>query len=288
MGYDYEQFCHDIEKMCETYQFVESFSIGESVMEKQLYCLKIGDGDKKLFVNGAHHGLEYLTSAFIMRFLNDYAASILHHSPFFGYDADMLFQKVTLYAVPMVNPDGVDIAVNGIDITNPYHRELISNVGIHSFHKVWQANVRGVDINHNYDAGWRMVMERPSPSKYAGPCSESEPETRAIVNFVRNINCDMLIAFHSQGGEIYYDFDGMVSARSQEMADKFAKASGYAMSMPEGSACFGGCKDWFINEFHKAGFTVEIGHGTNPLPMEMLNNIYDENAKLLLCAMQEV
>lgn len=288
MGYDYDGLCQDAEKLCETFPFIELFSIGESVMEKQLYCFKLGSGEKKLFINGAHHGLEYLTSAFIMRFLRDFCICTQNHCPFHGYDTTELLHNTTLYAVPMVNPDGVDIAVNGIDITNPHHRELISNVGIHSFHKVWQANVRGVDINHNYNAGWRVVVEHPSPSQYAGPCCESEPETRAIVNFVRNINCDMLIAFHSQGGEIYYDFDGMVNAHSQELAAKFAQSSGYSVTVPTGSAAFGGCKDWFIDEFGRAGFTVEIGHGTNPLPVEMLDNIYDENAKLVLCAMSEV
>lgn len=288
MGYDYEQLCLEIEELCNNYKFAEVFSIGESVMEKEIYCVKMGRGKKKLFINGAHHGLEYLTAAFIMRFLDDYANHIDRDLDFGDYNIKKLYDEVTLYAVPMVNPDGVDIAVNGIDITNPYHRELISNVGIHSFHNVWQANVRGVDINHNYNAGWKAVKEKPSPSKYGGPCSESEPETKAIVEFVRNANVDMLIAFHSQGREIYYDFDGSVTTNSKYVADKLADVSGYKVAMPTGSAAFGGCKDWFIDEFSKEGFTVEIGHGTNPLPMQMLDCIYDENAKLVLCALNEI
>ena len=82
-------------------------------------------------------------------------------------------------------------------------------VGIHSFNHVWQANSRGVDINHNFDAKWQMVVDKPSPSKYGGEYAESEPETRAITEFVRKEQFDMLLAFHSQGREIYYDFDGM-------------------------------------------------------------------------------
>ena len=120
-----------------------------------------------------------------------------------------LYSDITVYVVPMVNPDGVDIALNGLDITNEYHRHLISMVGIHSFNHVWQANSRGVDINHNFDAKWQMVVDKPSPSKYGGEYAESEPETRAITEFVRKEQFDMLLAFHSQGREIYYDFDGM-------------------------------------------------------------------------------
>lgn len=288
MGYDYNDMRNDADRLCRLHKNAELFSIGESVMEHKLLCIKIGDGKRKLFINGAHHGLEYLTSAFIMKFLNEYAENIENGNDMFGYDVQALSKRTSLYAVPMVNPDGVDIAIHGIDVTNPYHRKLVSMVGIHSFNKVWQANANGVDINHNYNAGWRVVKMRPSPSKYSGPYSESEPETKAIVDFVRKTNFDMLMAFHSQGGEIYYDFDGKAEKRSMDLANEFADASGYTAARPEGSAAYGGCKDWFINEFGKAGFTVEIGHGKNPLPMDKLDSVYKENAPLLLCALSRV
>lgn len=284
MCYDYAKLNEDIKLLTESFNIIESFSIGKSVMNKDIPCLKIGNGSKKLLLSGAYHGLEYLTSAFLMRFLSNYALKIKENDP----EAEKLFFNVALYIVPMVNPDGVDIAINGLDITNPYHRELISMVGIHSFNSVWQANARGVDINHNYDANWQMVMERPSPSKYGGDYAESEPETKAIVDFVRKENFDMLLAFHSQGREIYYDFDGMTGKRSEEIAKKLAEESGYAVCRPTGTASFGGCKDWFIKEFGREGFTVEIGEGKNPLSMKKLDDIYEENEKLVLRAMEEI
>lgn len=285
MGYDYNQLLNDSKNLINKYDFIDFYSIGESVMENKIYCLKIGNGKRKIFINGAHHGLEYLTSAFIMRFISEYAYSIKNKNYFFEKDPEELFESVSLFCVPMVNPDGVDIAIHGLDITNPYHRKLISMVGIHSFNKVWQANANGVDINHNYDAGWRVVSEYPSPSKYSGPYPESEPETKAITDFVRSENFDILIAFHSQGGEIYYDFDGKMSADSLILAQNFASVSGYIPTKTSGSASFGGCKDWFIKEFGKTGFTIEMGHGKNPLPEQILSEIYEENAKIIISAM---
>lgn len=286
MGYDYNMMKRDAEYLAQNFPEASLYSIGESVMEHKIYCIEAGTGSKKLFVNGAHHGLEYLTSAFLMRFLREYLSAVKNHEEMFGYDPSALFRRTTLYTVPMVNPDGVDIAIHGIDITNPYHRHLISMVGIHSFHRVWQANANGVDINHNYDAGWRVVREKPSPSQYSGPYSESEPETQAVVQFVREQKFDMLLAFHSQGGEIYYDYDGKMSEKAEELASRFSQVSGYRPAKPEGDAAFGGCKDWFIQEFGKSGFTIEVGHGQNPLPMELLDQIYQENAPILLCALE--
>ncbi len=288
MEYDYQTLIKDCNIIRKQFPKTELFSIGESVMEHKLFCLKVGTGKRKLFINGAHHSLEYLTSAFIMRFLKEFLTSVENQTRMFGYDTRLLYERTTLFAVPMVNPDGVDIAIHGIDVTNPHHRELVSKVGIHSFNKVWQANANGVDINHNYNAGWKVVEARPGPTRYSGEEFESEPETKAIVDFVRSEKIDMLLAFHSQGGEIYYDFDGMAEKHSYALAREFSGLSGYIVSSPDEVASFGGCKDWFIEEFGKAGFTIEIGHGKNPLPLSMLDDLFEENAKIVLCAMSRV
>ncbi len=287
MGYDYLKMMEDAKHILAAYNIIEQILIGKSVMQRDIPCFKIGRGERKIILSGAYHGLEYLTSAVLMKFLSDYAYHVINDDgDFFGYDVKALFENVELYIVPMINPDGVDIAVNGIDIMNPYHRKLISKIGIHNFNRVWQANARGVDINHNFDADWQRVTDGEAPSKYGGAYPESEPETKAVTDFVRQEKFDMLLAFHSQGGEIYYDFNGMTGERSLEIAKKMAEKSGYSVCMPTGTAVFGGCKDWFIKEFGKEGFTIEIGHGQNPLPIGMLDELYEENAKIILCAMR--
>ena len=284
MGYDYSRLLNDCNSIAKKYRFADFFSVGESVMERKILCLKLGEGKRKLFINGTHHGLETITAAFIVRFIDEFCDALLLNDNFFGYNVKQIFENTRIYFVPMVNPDGADIAVNGIDISNPVHKNLIDFVGIENFSKVWQANANGVDINHNYDAGWRVINEYPSPSRYSGPYAESEPETKAVVNFVRSEQFDMLIAFHSQGREIYYDFQGKSPQNSIRIARKFSNVSGYEIAVPDEIASFGGCKDWFIKEFKKPGFTIEMGAGINPLPDSMLEDIFEENAKIILCA----
>ena len=95
----------------------------------------------------------------------------------------------------------------------------------------------------------------------------------------------MLMAFHSQGGEIYYDFDGMAQEADRRAAERMSRESGYPVRQTVGTAAFGGCKDWFIKEFGRSGITVEMGHGKNPLPEEQLDKIFEENARIILSAM---
>lgn len=288
MGYDWGKMMCELDMLTESCGAAEKMNIGKSVMGREIPCIKIGGGEKKLFLSGAYHGLEYLTAAMLVKFASDYANKLMRKQEYYGYSAEKLSRRVTLYIAPMINPDGVDIAVNGLDIMNEFHRRLISVAGIHNFDLVWQANARGVDINHNFDAKWESVCGRPAPTKHGGEFAESEPETRAVVDLARREKFDMLIAFHSQGEEIYYDFDGIIPENALETARKMAKESGYTVCVPEGTATFGGCKDWFIKEFNKPGFTVEIGKGKNPLPMSMLDDVYEKNVRIILCAMDSL
>lgn len=284
MYYDYKMLTKDLERLSRSYPEMQLFSIGNSVEGRQINCVRFGGGEKKLFLNGAHHGLESLTSALLVKFLDEYIRAALCEERFFCSDAHALSQKVQLYVVPMVNPDGVEMAVYGADFVNPFHRDVIRRSGIFDFTGIWQANVHGVDLNHNYDAAWQSIKSAASPSLWGGPHPESEPETRAVTALVRRCGFDMLIAFHSQGREIYYDFDNCTPTFSLEFARELARVSGYTVSVPTGTASFGGCKDWFIKEFDKPGFTVEIGEGQNPLPLERLEAVYTENARLILRA----
>ena len=66
------------------------------------------------------------------------------------------------------------------------------------------------------------------------------------------------------------------------MALKMAELSGYKLSAPEGLAVGGGFKDWFIEEFAKPGFTIEIGKGKNPLPLSDIVEIYDKLESMMI------
>ena len=55
---------------------------------------------------------------------------------------------------------------------------------------------------------------------------------------------------------------------------KMERLSGYRMSSPEGTACYGGLKDYFTLEYDRPAFTIEIGRGKNPLPINELSPIF--------------
>lgn len=291
--YDYDRMNEDIFELKETYPFLDVVSIGQSVLGRELYCLKLGRGKNQVLYNGAHHALEWITSLLLMKFCESYLRAYDQKVRLLGYDIGEMFETSTIYLVPMVNPDGVNLVINGMDRSDPLYETLVSyNQGSPSFAKTWQANIHGADLNHNYDADFHKSRDAekehdifgPNCTRYAGKRPFCEPETRALAQFVSQKTLRLVIAYHTQGKEIYYDFNGKEPKESYEIGTLLARETGYVLAVPEGIASFGGFKDWFIDLYKKPGFTIEAGIGKNPLPLSQFHEIYRDNLPAMLLA----
>ena len=191
----------------------------------------------------------------------------------------------------MLNPDGVDYSIHGVKMNNIIRERLIKMNNRTDDFTHWQANARGVDLNHNYNAGFEeyKIIEHQQnivhgASKYSGEYSESEPETRALCNFVRFERPELALTLHTQGEEIYYTSGEKSSVNSLPIAKTLSRLTGYKISFPSGTAQYGGFTDWFIEEFDKPSFTLECGLGENPLPFSDFEKIYYKIKRALFTA----
>lgn len=291
VNYTYEIMENDIKGLIARYPFITTGIAGKSVLGKNLYYIKLGNGSNQVFYNGSHHALEWITSPLLMKFIENFSEAYATGTTIKGYDIRDIWSKSTIYIIPMVNPDGVDLVIDGLQSDNPYYSRLIQwNKGNTNFSEVWEANIRGVDLNHNYNASWNLSKQAeasygitgPSPTRYSGPYPESEPETQAIVNFTNNHNFRLVIAYHSQGEVIYWTYSNIIPPHSRRIAESFSRVSGYALSTTTGIVSYSGYKDWFIEKFRKPGFTIEVGKGKNPLPLSQFNKIYNDNIEILI------
>ncbi len=292
--YSFEMLKADIETLVQRFPQVEWGSIGKSVWGNDLYYIKLGHGKKKISYNGAHHGMEWITSALLMEFAKVFLDAQRADKCLCGFSVGALCEKTSLYIIPMVNPDGVELSTKGLSrwLAKNERDYLIKCNGSEDFTK-WQANAHGVDLNHNYDAMWQQskAMEReygifgPGPTRFSGDAPICEPESRALAEFTVKHDFEMVLAFHSQGKVIYQGFQGKEPPVSIKIANAFELISPYKVDTTEGIASFGGYKDWFVDKFCRPGFTIEVGEGTNPLPYENLPIIYKETLPLLLGAM---
>lgn len=293
INYTYEVLENDIQGLKARYPFIEVGIAGNSVLGKNLYYIKLGNGENQVFYNGAHHGLEWITVPVLMKFIEDFSEAYVDGTSIRGYDIREVWSSSSIYIIPMVNPDGVNLVLNGLGRDNPYYSQLIEwNNGSTDFSQVWQANIRGVDLNHNYDASWNLSkaaeaqygITGPGPTRYSGPSPESEPESKAVADFTRNHNFRLVMAYHSQGEVIYWTYLNIVPPESRRIGELFSRVSGYILAETTGISSYAGYKDWFIKEFRRPGYTIEVGRGRNPLPISQFNEIYNDNIEMLILA----
>ena len=266
------------------YPFMELRTIGESVLGKPIYELHIGTGDKLVHINGSFHANESITTNVIMAFIENYAYSMVNQDPIRGIDMSSFFREVRLSVVPLVNPDGVDL-VNGQLPSDQEIREQVIEInnGSTDF-RSWKANIRGVDLNNQYPAGWTIEQQRkpktPQPRNFPGFGPLTEPEALALYNLAFEEQFDRVLALHTQGEVIYWGYEGLEPPEAEQIALEYQQVSSYTPIRYVDSHA--GYKDWFIKEFRRPGFTIELGKGVNPLPISQFDVLYEEMLGIFL------
>jgi len=265
----YKRLNSNLETIHNTYpDFTELRRIGVSVKGKDIKAIKIGKGEKSILINGAHHGREMLTSVLCAEQAKSLAKQYAQDK-----ETRKKLDTVAVWFVPLVNPDGVEKSLT----TYPS----------------WKANARGVDLNRNYPTkGEKVTVFKPAKQGYRGPKPFSEPETRAIRDFCYEQNFESAIAYHSAGQVIYWWFynQGECLKQSLAIAKKISSYTGYArMPIIESKGGYG-FTDWFITEFNRPSFTLEIGKIVNSLPLGLweYNAIWEKNKGIPMLMVNEI
>ena len=274
------------------YPFLAKYTIGRSVTGRSIEAIRIGAGPLRVGVNASHHANEWITTPLVLTFLERYAKAFSEGGTVGGVPARALYESATLTLVPLVNPDGVDLVTGAISEGDSFYESAKALSAFYPsipFPDGWKANIQGVDLNLGYPAGWENARAikfaqgfiRPGPRDYVGTRPLETPENRAIASLSQRERFDRAIAYHTQGGEICWEYRGYAPEGSQKLAERFADASGYTVANVPYDSGFAGYKDWMIEAFHVNAFTIEAGRGRNPLPIGDLTSLYAENEGIL-------
>ncbi|MBO5953740.1 MAG: M14 family metallocarboxypeptidase [Oscillospiraceae bacterium] len=284
-----------IQQIVAAYPFCRTEVIGTTAFQRPLRTLVIGNGPRKVIYSASHHANEWITSLVLLKFGEELAQAISENGVINGIEAKELADAATIYMVPMVDPDGVDLVTGAIPPGSvPYETartlaEFYPNI---PFPEGWKANLLGVDLNLQYPAGWLQAREikfsqgftRPGPRDYVGRAPLDQLESRALAGYTEYIDPALVLAYHTQGEVIYWQFRDYEVPGAQELGEQFAQVSGYELADTPFESSFAGYKDWFIQQFRKPGYTIEVGLGENPLPLEQFEQIYRDNIGILTIA----
>ena len=296
-AYDYDDMQEDILEMEEMYpQYIEVSSIGNSVEGRALTLIKIGSGQKKILLAGAHHAREYITSSYLMNTVDKYLYAAANGESIDGYDIGKLLDQVSVYIVPMVNPDGVNLVINGIESVSD-QQAVEAMAMLKDTYTEWKANINGVDLNRQYPCHWeekKQSTQVPSSEMFKGYSAASEPEVKAMMQLCENNEFVLAASFHSKGEIVYWADSGTVDRvpNAEDITDAVCGVSGYKkMEVSQDPAVYGaGFENWFRQEYSKPGLCIELTPSNgNSLPHDdtQFDELVWNKAKLIAAVLMD-
>lgn len=276
--YSYVDMTVDLRQLAHKYAGkVGLSSLGKSHDNRELWYLRLGNvyASKKLVINAAIHAREWKNSQVIMRQTEEILRNYSEYR--------QRFQNVCIYIIPMDNPDGVSIAQYGYSaIRDAKLRKRVKKIG---HFKRWKNNARGVNLNNNFPAGFKKSkrVKKPDWVCYSGKKAGSEKETKALMQFIKQVKPTTVINLHSTGSVIYWDFNvgGALHQKLYNLAKKIHSFNGYQM-MPKSPSTnkAGGFADWLVYDIKIPSVTIETGTVHCPLPHSQYKSIYKKNNKM--------
>ncbi|OMF89135.1 M14 family metallocarboxypeptidase [Paenibacillus sp. FSL R7-0273] len=284
--YSYTIMQRDIERLVKAYpDLVSMETLGQSAYGRQLWAVKLGRGDAVLFLNGSHHAREWMTTTVLMKMIDTYAQAYVNNTTISEYSVRRLLDEVSIWIVPMVNPDGVALSQQGTAGLTPELAQTLRRYNGNSTNFTrWKANMQGIDLNRQYPANWSAIRNAgsyPWYQNYKGQRPAQAPEVQLMMDFTYRIDPEMTISYHSSGEIIFWHFNTLSSnvARDQVIARTLSRMTGYSLVSPEKNPSGGGYKDWFIQEFGRPGLTIEIARyaGESNVPLSQFGSVWNDN-----------
>jgi predicted deacylase len=218
--------------------------IGQSVQGRNIDSHTYGNGATHLlFVGGIHGGYEWNSVLLAYTFM-DY----LEANP------DMIPDNITVTVIPDANPDGVFL------VTGKEGRFTSANVSTSS--KILASgrfNADDVDLNRNFDCKWQAKGTWQTKTVSGGTAAFSEPEARAIRNFVLDYHPAAAIFWHSQSNAVYASqcLHGILPG-TLDIMNAYSAAAGYpAVKTFDAYGTTGAADDWMAS-IGMPAITVEL------------------------------
>jgi len=218
--------------------------IGTSTEGRDIEAYTFGNGEQHLlFVGGIHGGYEWNSVLLAYEFI-DY----LKEYP------DFVPNDITVTVIPSANPDGV------YDVIGTEGRFAFSDAPItQNTTGLGRFNAHDVDINRNFDCKWQPESMWRGNVVSAGSKAFSEPETKAIRDFVLENNPEAVVFWHSQSNAVYAsECEDGILPETRTLMNTYSDGAGYkAVDTFDAYEITGDAEGWLAS-INIPAITVEL------------------------------
>lgn len=241
--------------------------IGQSVDGRKIKLYTFGTGEKNiLFVGGIHGGYEWNSVLLAYKFIN-----------YLKNNSNMIPKSITVNIIPSMNPDGLYKITKKEGLFN--ENDIISK----NPNGLGRFNSNDVDLNRNFDCKWKPKSTWRGKTVSAGTSPFSEPESKALRNFILKNDPVAVVFWHSQSNAVYAsECKNGIIPETIDIMNTYSKASGYpAIDSFDAYEITGDAEGWLAS-IDIPAITVELSnHETiewskNLLGIEALLNYYDK------------
>ncbi len=285
-----DMFYEKAQKLVSTYPYLLSLEvIGYSEDLKPIYVIRMTKDiynyedvdyvDKThILIDGGVHARETFNPVAVLKMVEDYVLDYYNDDTLPNYNVRELLQTSVFHFIPLANPDGFDVAKRGVStIDSTILRQNINLLIPNLRNYRLKANIRGVDINRNFedlyfdvragkwvdqwgnsDVLWPTVV--PGEDYFKGYAPATEAETKTLMSYMLSYDFRAYVTYHSMGQVIYYWVDHLGPEYfrvNQSFANIAQKITNYEMMDPSDYQEFGYSTHYFGNNTLKPAMTIE-------------------------------
>lgn len=284
--YTYGEMIEDISLLVSKYPDIVSLStIGNSSYGRNIPVVIIGNvnAPKKVLIQSTIHAREYMCSLMTMEII-EYICDNYYSKSVNGISYSDLFSNVCFHVIPMMNPDGVEIAQRGYNgaVSDSMKGWLKQQVAKGSKMERIKSNANGVDLNRNFPVGFgngKTLKSSPCFENFPGNAPMDQAETSQLATYASK-GFYAFINYHSCGQVIYY---GTVAntpeneAKAQALAALMSSYNHYKLDHDEADRRVNGSfADYIQMTTNRPSVTLEIGTKA-PVPIGQFKKIFNGN-----------
>ena len=254
----------DILYLQTTFPFLNLKTLARSTLGREIYLITVGKSYESVYFLPSFCGNESNTTLLLLRFIEEFSYALQMGGEIAGVNIRKAICGKGICFVPLLNPDGHEIALKGYSAASYLYNIVSKNA--ETEHKNFEYNLRGVFLENNF---YSSTVGTPYKNHFGGYAPFSEPESLSLAENLRKHPPSQVVCLNEK-----QDYVGIYAPtnieRTKKMADVTNAVYNKKQIFEENKNLFG---NWVAKEFGAPTFNIGLSGLTETNLIKYYNQI---------------